>query len=156
MKPSRHIIVSLSLSAALWFFTRSFYAALLCLGSGLFLDADHIIEYIIHFGWKGLNYDHLYHVCENTEKNIPGIKRFKKLYLLFHSVEVLILLWLVTIVTKNMYILAMALGYSSHIALDIIGNRAHPSSYFLIIRAMKGFHVDKILKEKNNLKTWKK
>ncbi len=148
MKPAKHIIASLSLSAIFWFFTKSVYGAFLCFASGLASDADHILEYIIHFGWKGLNYERLYHVCENTEKKLPGMRKFKKLYLIFHSTEIVIFLWIFTAFTKNIYILAIAAGYSLHMMLDMIGNRAYPSSYFLIVRALKGFHTDRILGRK--------
>ena len=147
MKPSRHVIVSVSLAGILWFFTRSFSAALLCAASGVLCDTDHVIEYVVHFGWKGLTYDHLHHVCENSEKRIPGIKRFKKLYLLFHSLEIVILLWLAAFITKNIYVLAVATGYSSHIFLDMVGNKFYPNAYFLIFRAMKGFTTDSLFRE---------
>ena len=66
MKPAQHIIASVSIGAMLWFFTKSIYAALLYFASGLFLDSDHIIEYIIHHGWEKISFKKVYRASIET------------------------------------------------------------------------------------------
>ncbi len=143
MRPSKHIIASLTIGALLWLFTRSLYAGLLCFASGVLVDLDHILEYIIHHGWKGLSFKNMYEACEQTEKQ-KGDMRFKKLYIIFHTGEAALLLWIAAIYTKNIFLLAIAWGYSSHLILDIIGNKVYPISYFMFRRAINKFDSDKL------------
>ncbi|MFC1576691.1 hypothetical protein ACFL3J_03360 [Candidatus Omnitrophota bacterium] len=147
MTPSRHIIASLALGAIFWFFAKSFYAGLLCFASGVFSDADHFIEYMIHFGWKGLSYKNVYYVSQQTQKRV-GNKRFNKLYIVFHIGEIAILLWVLVIWTRNIYLLAIATGYTVHLIIDTLGNRGYPRCYFLLGRFISGFDTDKLLRPK--------
>ena len=140
MRPPKHIIASLTIGAALSLFTKSIYAGLLCFICGIFVDFDHVIEYIVHYGWENITFKKIYHVCEGV--------MFSKVYLVFHIGEIAILLWAATIYTKNVYLLAVALGYSSHLILDCIGNQAYPSFYFMSWRAINKFDKDKFFKEK--------
>lgn len=143
MRPSRHIIASLTIGALLWLFTRSLYAGFLCFASGILVDLDHILEYIIHHGWKDLTFKNMYEACEQTERQ-KGDMRFKKLYIIFHISEIAILLWIAAIYTKNIFLLAIAWGYSSHLILDVIGNNTYPISYFMFWRAINKFDSDKL------------
>jgi len=138
MKPSRHIIASALLSGVLWFFTKSFFAAGLCFVSGVLIDVDHVIEYIIHYGARGLNLKKVYKACEDM--------RFNRLYLVFHTAELGILLWAATVLTQNIYLLALASGYSLHLILDIVGNQVHPLYYFFILRLLHKFHTERLTK----------
>ncbi len=145
MKPSRHIIASAAAGAALAFFTKSVYAGIICFVSGILVDFDHVIEYVIHHKWKNLSFKNIYHASEQTCSRDSG-EGFKKLYLLFHSGEIAILLWFATVYTRNVYILAVTAGYSLHILLDCIGNPMQNAGYFMIWRAMKKFETDKLFK----------
>src|SRR3989338_6234477 len=103
MKPPIHIAISFTVSAAFYFLSKSILGSFLCFASGIFLDFDHVIEYIIHFGFKNLSFRHIYYVCEQTCKQ-EGDKKFDKLYLIFHSNEAAILLWITAVCVKNLYI----------------------------------------------------
>jgi len=143
MKPSRHIIASGVAGAAVAFFTKSVYAGMICFAFGVLVDFDHVIEYIIHHKWKNLSFKNMYYVSEQScVKNSD--EGFKKLYLLFHSGEMAILLCIAAVCTKNIYILAAATGYSLHILLDCLGNPLPNAGYFIIWRAMKGFQTDRL------------
>lgn len=146
MKPSRHIAVSFSLGLALWFFTKSFPAAILCFISGIFMDLDHIIEYLIQYGLKDFTLRNVYNVSINTPKRHLE-QRFKKLYLVFHSWEIAILLIFLAAYTKNIYVFAFAAGYFIHLVMDYLGNELYCPSYFIIYRAMKKFDTDKLIEE---------
>ena len=146
MRPSRHIIASLTIGAALWFFTRSLYAGLLCFASGVLVDLDHILEYAIHHGWRDITLENMYTACEETERG-EGNLRFKRLYIIFHISEIAILLWIAAIYTKNIFVLAVALGYSSHLILDAIGNKVYPIAYSIFWRAINKFDTNKIFRK---------
>lgn len=139
MKPSIHAIASFFLGMAIWFFTKSIYAALLCFVSGTFVDFDHVIEYVVHFGRKGLSIKEIYRVCNE--------RLFEKLYVVFHSAELAILLCVLGVYTKNIYLLAISAGYTSHLILDFIGNPLHLFSYFLLRRFMRKFKAERLVKK---------
>lgn len=149
MKPSRHVIASFSIALILWFFTKSVYAAIICFASGVLVDTDHIIEYVIHHGWRGISLEKVYHTSEETAVK-ESASGFGRVYLIFHSGEIAILLWIATAFTKNVFLLAVALGYSSHLILDCIGNPMYPSSYFIISRGIKKFNPDKLFTSRND------
>lgn len=140
MFPSRHIIVSVSLSAILIYFTQDIINGIVCFIFGVLIDVDHIIEYIIHRGFskKVFSLPELYQVCERFLKpeEQGGVK---KLYLIFHMIEAAVLLWALYIVTQNLYIFSAALGYSGHLLLDALYNKLNPRIYFLTQRILKGF-----------------
>lgn len=134
MKPPAHAIASFSAALILWFFTKSIYAAALCFFSGFLVDLDHFLEFFIHFGAKGLSFRKVYKACENMV--------FKKLYLFFHVAEFAIILWVFYYFTKNIYVLAAAIGLTLHLILDFTGNPLHFKSYFFTRRFMRGFEIE--------------
>ena len=139
MKPTAHVIVSFTLGAALWFFTKNLYAGVLCFASGVLVDFDHFIEYIVHFGWKKITFKKIYYACDR--------RVFKRLYIIFHSIEIVILVWIAAICIKNIYLLAVALGYSSHLVMDSLGNPVRASFYFIFWRGVNNFDKKWFLKK---------
>ncbi len=147
MLPSRHFIISFSVGAVVWYFAKSVYVGLLCFCSGMLLDIDHLIEHAIHFGWRNTTYRECYIACKQTVKS-GGENQYKKLYIIFHSNEAAIILWVLAFYTRNAYLLAAALGYSTHLIFDHIGNRhLHPYFYFIVWRAVKQFRSKELLKK---------
>ena len=146
MKPSRHVIVSAVLGAGIWFYTKSIYASIICFISGILVDLDHVFEYGIHFGLKDFSVKKLYEKSRETDKH-KGERGYEKLYLIFHSSEVAIFLWIAAICTENIFLLALALGYSSHIVLDSFGNTINPLSYFILHRSRHKFNTRKYFKK---------
>ena len=150
MKSSIHAITSFSIGTLVWFFTRSIYAGILCFISGFLIDADHIIEYVMHYGWKDFSFKRFFTICEQTCKQV-GDERFQKMHLVFHTGELAILLWIVSIYTKNIYLLSITIGYTVHLVLDYMGNSlARPHFYFIIWRATKDFNTDMLLRKPGN------
>lgn len=149
MKPAQHVIASVSIGVIVWFFTKSIYAALLYFASGLFLDSDHIIEYIIHHGWEKISFKKVYRASIETGRQ-EGSYRFKRLYLVFHAGEIALILWGIAIYLKNVYFLAITLGYSSHLIMDCIGNPLYPQAYSILWRAMNKFNTDKFVRRQKD------
>ena len=147
MKPSQHFAVSVSTALVMGFFTRSLYAGGACFLSGFLLDIDHVIEYILNFGFKNFSLKNCYEACVQTARR-QGELQFKKVYLIFHGYEVALLLLLLTLSTKNVYFFVCTIGYSVHLGLDCIGNDVYPQTYFMVWRIINRFSADKLfLKE---------
>jgi hypothetical protein len=145
MNISSHISISALVAAGIWYFTGSLLAGFLCFISGGLIDADHILEYAINYGWKGLTIKKVYDASQQSRSRKKV--GYKKLHLIFHSVELLGLLWILYIITNSIYIFALAIGMTIHLIMDYAGNRVYPLSYFFVWRAIKGFDAHKITKE---------
>ncbi|NQT90864.1 MAG: hypothetical protein HQ558_06380 [Candidatus Omnitrophica bacterium] len=146
MFPSRHVIVSLSAGAAFAFFTKSFYAGAVCFFAGVLSDIDHIIEYIIHHGFKGVSIAKVYEASLHTMKQ-EGDRKYNKVYLIFHAIEFVLLLWIIALLTGNIYLIAAALGYSLHIGMDCVGNPMRVCSYLITWRAINDFDVQRLFRK---------
>jgi len=144
MLPSRHVALTVPLSVGVWFFTRSPLAGFLCFASGVLIDIDHLFDYIVNFGSTNLSPKAIYRGC----KKLANVNESKRLHLFFHAIEMGIILWLATIVTKNIYLFALALGYSGHLLLDVPNARIKPSSYFMTIRIINGFKTIKFVRDR--------
>ena len=83
MKASIHAAASVSTGTLLWLYTKSPYAGILLFMAGFLIDVDHIIDYVIHHGWKGFTLQRLFLACEQTEKQ-QGELMFEKIHLFFH------------------------------------------------------------------------
>ena len=143
MLPSRHIIVSLSLGGGVAVFTQSLFAGLLCLFSGVLIDADHIVDYLINWGLKDFNFRNIYRTfIEIFNQGEKG--RIKKVYLIFHMAEIAILLWISVMFTKNIYLLSIALGYTVHLVMDSMTRWLRPQAYFISFRMKNGFESDRL------------
>jgi len=147
MLPSRHVIASLSLGIVLWFFTKSIYASILCFVSGVLIDIDHFLDYIIHRGLRGITFRKVYKASKETGDQ-EGEDVFKKLYLILHSGEIVFILWALTLYTRNIYVLALSLGYTLHLIMDCIGNKLYPSAYFVLWRVIRKFEIEHFFKKK--------
>lgn len=145
MLPSRHIIVSVSLGAIVWLFSKSLFAGLLCLFAGTLIDIDHLVEYIVHYGLHGFNFKECYWTCVKFIEP-EGKVSIKKIYLLFHVGELAILLWVVFMLTKSIYLFSIALGYTVHLIMDASFNLITPSAYFMTCRIKNGFNIIRFIR----------
>ncbi|OGI15153.1 hypothetical protein A3K63_03415 [Candidatus Micrarchaeota archaeon RBG_16_49_10] len=140
MEPEYHVFASLLISLAFFLVTKSLFASLLCLIVGIFIDTDHIIDYLI------------------DKRRVPTIKQFfdyfyskkyERIRVLFHSLEFTPLIflasrWLFGLVPAY----GIMAGFLSHMALDYIGNRPRPFTYFLTYRIIVGFKADMLVRTK--------
>ena len=140
MRVHNHVISSVCAGWAVWFFTRSLYAGIICVLVGIFIDIDHVLDYMLHFGWRDFSIKKLFHVCQQTrEKKVEiGFDRF---YVFLHAHELLVFLWFIAIYTQNIYFLSAVIGYTLHLTLDCLGNSRHPCMYFLSYRIAKKFDI---------------
>ena len=109
MYPKYHLITSLILSTIVLFITNNFYYSLTVLFFGVMLDLDHIIDYFI-----------LYKKKLDFKIIMGGMYDNKdKVYVFFHSYELLIFICLISYYILPNYIFYIALGFLSHILLDL-------------------------------------
>jgi hypothetical protein len=114
---------------------RSWGMAIACLISGIFVDLDHVIDYLIQHGlqFKGNFFEEFYN------------DRIDKVHLLFHAWEWVFLLLITAWFTGwDKWITGIFFGFTLHIFLDNINNRANIKSYSFFWRWSKGFQVKKI------------
>ncbi len=104
---------------------------------GVLVDIDHLFEY---FKFR------LYNLKPNAVLWAFFKSDFKKIYLFFHSIELVILLWLVVMFFRsNMLLLGVAVGYTQHLLLDNLNNKiSSPFSYFLSYKVYHNFNPDKL------------
>lgn len=144
MAPINHILFSAPLGLLVGALTQNIFAGLLCFFSGFLIDGDHLFEYILYNGIKDLRPKKVYRTCAKmaNKEEEGGVKR---IFLLLHTVELAILLWISLLFTPNIYILAAALGYSGHLALDAHANTIKPTAYFISTRIKNGFLTSKLI-----------
>lgn len=138
MKPQGHIVASGIIGLIVWAYFRSFAAGAVSFISGIFLDADHFVDYYLNCGFT-LKIKKIYETFADMD--------FKRLYLLLHSYELLLIVWaLIYISSPSVLWIAMAIGMTQHIMLDQLSNPIRVAGYFLVYRIAKGFKKEKILR----------
>lgn len=134
MRARYHVIVSTSLSLTLWLFLRSWPLAVASWITGVLIDLDHVLEYLIQRGRLRRLQD-LFHASYN--------RVYTKAYLILHAWE-LVALWagLGVATGWNRWVVGGAIGFVQHLALDQIRNRPSRWAYFLSWRARHDFSYD--------------
>lgn len=134
MKLAQHCLSAIPLAVAGYAAAGgSWSAAFMAGASSVLLDLDHISDYVLcNRGWGGLK--HFFESCEEG--------RLDRLYLVLHSFEFVIFLWLlIGFGIAAPWGVGLTIGVSGHMLLDWLGNRhiVQPSFYWLWFRAQNGF-----------------
>lgn len=138
MKITGHTIASLIAGGILYKLTHSFAAFLWVLIIGIFIDLDHYIDYVIEDG-VGFNPKKIYSAFKQ------GPDYFKKLTLILHSYELMIILWIaIFILDLNIVWKCAAISFSLHLFIDQIANPVMPLTYFFLFRIANHFETKKI------------
>jgi len=131
MKLAYHIALSAATSALVWAVFRSVSATAACFLTGVFLDLDHVIDYVVNYGWR-IRIRHLFRAFE--------YETFENLFLFLHSWEFvavyLVFLWLIN--WKPVAIGAVV-GILTHLLFDHFFNAHSAFGYFLSYRIRHGF-----------------
>ncbi len=145
MRPPYHLLASTA-GIPVYMLTGSIrFAACFCIAE-IFMDIDHIIDYII-FSKRPLR------VATFLQKENPST--WSHIVFFLHSYEWIFLLIALSVWLKNSILFAVAAGFALHLLLDEIGNRL-PSVrtrisiffYFFTYRFINGFKVKKISNER--------
>lgn len=148
MKPVHHTLASLAFSSATYAATRSPWLAVANFTAGVFIDIDHIPEFLVHRIRKQKPIDFL-----REEMHLQA----DKFILPLHGFDLITLLFLVFHLTGyGQWAWVVYIGFFQHLLLDTLYNPVYsPFSYFLIYRALNKFKADKIF-YMIDTKTWQK
>lgn len=145
MTVKTHTTSSAILALSIYALSNSWVMALSALFSGIFIDLDHLIDFII-FSREKFSFKNLFEWC---------YLRWKKSIFPFHSYELYLVVFIVNIYLTNTIITGILLGTGLHLLLDQIGNRyclsryaIRPLFYFITYRALRGFRKDLLMKKK--------
>jgi len=143
MRPSAHVAASAVISGVAYAATRSPVLSASALLSGIFLDVDHLVDFLLLSGEK-LTITNAYSWHEEM--------RWNKIYLVLHSVEIVALVCLLAAWRRDALLAGLALGAGTHLALDQIFNpRLRPDCrmsawfYFLAYRCRVGFRKARLV-----------
>ena len=137
MTPAGHVVISAATGGIFLYSTHSWAGAVACFFSGIFIDLDHHLDFYLEKGKIPLRYSELLYFCEKEKTG--------KLYLFFHSYELLALFWLLIMFLHLGYFWSgLALGLTTHLIADQIFNPLKPLGYFLIYRIRNDFDKAKI------------
>ncbi|MFH1996052.1 MAG: hypothetical protein ABIJ27_03530 [Candidatus Omnitrophota bacterium] len=130
---------------------RNFWCAVASWCAGVFIDLDHLYDY---FASRRFTFD-IFRIYR-----VAAAAYFRKLYLILHSYEIVIILWAaIALLPLGCVWVGIAIGITHHIVLDNISNPVVPYAYFFLYRARKGFKrnkliVSKQLKKRGRGKIW--
>ena len=140
MTLKHHVIISTVLTTMFTIWFKSWSGGLACFLSGIFIDLDHNLDYLI---WKRklpISYRKLIDFLKDDHD--------AKLYLFLHSYELLAALWFcIFYLDLNELWLGMAVGLTVHMACDEYYNPLRPLAYFLTYRFSRGFNRRKLFKK---------
>ena len=123
MKPTSHAILATGTGIAIWAATGEPAAIPLTFATGVLVDGDHLPDQIWHFYMKG---------------RPLGI-------LALHAWEWLIGLAVVTVLLSSpWWMVAVTLGYATHIVTDHHFNGPNRWGYFILFRAYHRFRIERI------------
>lgn len=104
-----------------------------------FIDGDHMIDYIFIVLKKKSKFS------IKTFLKANFFKDSSKLYLIFHSWELALILIIAYFWTFNPFFLVLGFSMSTHLLVDRFTNEVKFFSYLLIYRLVKGFSVDAVI-----------
>jgi membrane-bound metal-dependent hydrolase YbcI (DUF457 family) len=144
MKPIYHVMISVAAGAVIAYQSKSLYAGAACLVGGVLIDLDHHLDYFISKR-KMPTYQELKSFCEEDRSWKP--------YLIFHSYELFLLLWICLFYFKLGAVwMGLGVGLTLHIICDQLFNPCKPLSYFFLYRLANRFDQSRIFSTKGIVK----
>jgi hypothetical protein len=112
--------------------------------TGVFIDIDHVIDYFLNRGSR-FNPRDFYNCCMEL--------KLQRLSLIFHSYELVAVLWIaIAAFSPGDIWKAAAIGYTQHIILDMARNmsvgKLEWRTYSFIFRMKNGFRTERITKKR--------
>ena len=134
MKPPYHLASSVLVASILYMLFKSWSMAFSCFLSGIFIDIDHIYDYLREFGLPFRVKDFI-HTVYNA--------KFNHMTMFFHSWELLFLILVIAWFTNwNPWITGILIGFGHHIVLDKLYTGGRLRNYFFIFRWKKDFKIE--------------
>ncbi|MDD4956918.1 MAG: hypothetical protein PHH49_02280 [Candidatus Omnitrophica bacterium] len=127
-----HVLVTALVSFYLYKVTGRVSWIVLCFAGGVLIDLDHLLDYFVYYGGTfspGKFFSHAY-------------LGSGKCYLVFHSYELLIALWVFGAHFHLM--IPVAAGMTGHMLIDLLySHRRTPLALSLFYRAYLGFSAER-------------
>lgn len=143
-----HVIMSFILSLISLYFTGSYLVAILTLLAGVFIDADHLVDYLIYLRRLNGKKRFLSRIFSNFSISdfLTGIhfRVGKKSYIPLHSYE--LVLFLVLLGSVNPIFLWVGLSMALHILFDQFTYPLNKWTYFLLYRRYVNYELSKLHK----------
>lgn len=126
-----HVAASSLVAGGVYLASGSRLMAGVSLASGILVDADHLVEYAREHGFS-LDIRRFLRLVYEA--------RYKRVFYLLHAWEWFLGLAAAAWATGwSDWSLGLLVGYAQHLALDQLGNKGTPWSYFLLWRWRQGF-----------------
>ncbi|MBI4039335.1 hypothetical protein HY388_00725 [Candidatus Daviesbacteria bacterium] len=128
-----HYLLAVSIAIFFWIATRRFWASVLVVLVGVFIDLDHLFDYFYAYGWSwspGLFFKHAFTAVSG------------KAFLPLHGWDLVAILLVIGWKSKNIIVSAVAVGMFAHLMMDQYLVANHPFAYFLFYRLINNFSVD--------------
>jgi hypothetical protein len=136
MRIEHHTAISVVISGILFMVFKSTGLAVACLLSGIFIDLDHIIDYLREHGWP-FKVKKFFYVFDK--------KDFNQIMLLWHGWEWLILFVAAAWLSEwNPWVTGTFIGLTQHIIFDSVFNSNRLRSYSILWRWKQDFDFDAI------------
>lgn len=138
MMPASHAVTSGIISVFVGIYFKSPACAAVSFISGIFIDLDHLFDYYVSHKFT-LSIKRIYCACRRI--------RFKRLFILLHSYELVALLWIAiyALSLSNIW-KAAAIGLTQHMIFDQLTNPISTFGYFLTYRLINNFSRDRIIR----------
>lgn len=137
-----HIALSLLAGLIIFLVWRKFWLAIIpTLISGVAVDFDHLIDYLLAFGWHfRLDY---------FERGYQFLKS-DKIYILFHAWEYVIIFVVLAVIFRNnltkTIFFSLALGLFFHLGADCLLNEGmRPQAYSIVYRIENNFNTERLV-----------
>lgn len=141
-----HIVSSAALAVVIFNETSSAAMALFAFLSGILIDLDHLLDFLVLSGMR-FSVKNLFRWCNE------GL--WEKIVLILHSYELYIIFALFAYYFPHPVTTGICLGVGLHLLLDQIGNRymlkhlsINPLFYFFTYRAWGGFRKERLRVDK--------
>ncbi|KKP29986.1 MAG: hypothetical protein UR15_C0007G0002 [Parcubacteria group bacterium GW2011_GWA2_31_28] len=132
-----HLTLSLFVGLIIWKISGSVYVISAALMGGFFIDLDHLLDYFLAFGTKF-----------NLTYFLKGYSFLKtdKIYVIFHSWELIIflfftILFFINFITLRALLFSFSLSLFLHLSVDVFTNNMKAQSYFLLYRLFNKFEL---------------
>jgi hypothetical protein len=128
-----HVVFTLLLSWFFYYFTERWTWAVITVFGGILIDIDHFIDYFLHFGWK-FNLEDFF----ESRQLASG-----KVFLFFHSWELVLLIWTLSVLFS--WMIPLAAGMTLHLLIDCLYSHRRDILFLsLIYRWRNRFRTDKL------------
>lgn len=144
MKLVHHSAFSLTLAGMIYLIFKSWGLSLGCLIAGIFIDLDHIYDYMREHG-RSFNMKEFFHVNYNSQ--------YDRVILFLHGWEWVFLGGIAAWLTEwNPWITGGLIGLTQHLVLDAVYNGSNLMCYSLFWRWTRDFELDTIFPKSKEIK----